>query len=54
MLVDEITFFINNKDTIKYVEHLAPIYGIKSSIPIYSNEIMNECILSFLVNKYST
>lgn len=54
MLVDEITFFINNKDTIKYVEHLAPIYGIKSSIPIYSNEIMNECILSFLINKYST
>jgi sphinganine-1-phosphate aldolase len=53
MLIDEITYFISNKDTINYIENLAPIYGIKSSLPIYKDEIMNECVLSFLINKYS-
>jgi sphinganine-1-phosphate aldolase len=54
LLVDEIKNFINNKNNIKYNENLAPIYGMKSSIPFYSKNIMNECILSYLVNKYSS
>jgi hypothetical protein len=52
-LINEIKYFIKNKNTIKNIKGLAPIYGIKSSIPIYNDEIMNECILSFLLNKYS-
>ena len=52
-LINEIKYFIKNKNIIKNIKGLAPIYGIKSSIPIYNDEIMNECILSFLLNKYS-
>jgi hypothetical protein len=46
--------FITNKNDLEYKDDMAPIYGMKSSIPVYKNEIMNECILSYLINKYST
>jgi sphinganine-1-phosphate aldolase len=53
-LVQEIETFIRCKDTLQYKEDLAPIYGMKASIPVYTNEILNECISSYLINKYST
>jgi sphinganine-1-phosphate aldolase len=53
-MVQEIETFIKYKDAIEYKEDLAPIYGMKASIPIYKNEILNECISSYLINKYST
>lgn len=53
-LVEEIEKFITCKDTMEYKEDLAPIYGMKASIPFYKNEILNECISSYLINKYST
>ena len=53
-LVQEIETFIQCKDTLQYKEDLAPIYGMKASIPVYTNEILNECISSYLINKYST
>lgn len=52
-LVKEIEIFIQCKDTLQYKEDLAPIYGMKASIPIYTSEILNECISSYLINKYS-
>ena len=54
VLVQEIETFIQCKDTLQYKEDLAPIYGMKASIPVYTNEILNECISSYLINKYST
>lgn len=53
-LVKEIETFIQCKDALQYKEDLAPIYGMKASIPVYTNEILNECISSYLINKYST
>jgi glutamate/tyrosine decarboxylase-like PLP-dependent enzyme len=53
-LVKEIEIFIQCKDALQYKEDLAPIYGMKASIPIYTSEILNECISSYLINKYST
>ena len=53
-LVKEIETFIQCKDVLQYKEDLAPIYGMKASIPVYTNEILNECISSYLINKYST
>jgi glutamate/tyrosine decarboxylase-like PLP-dependent enzyme len=53
-LVQEIETFIQCKDALEYKEDLAPIYGMKASIPVYTNEILNECISSYLINKYST
>jgi glutamate/tyrosine decarboxylase-like PLP-dependent enzyme len=53
-MVQEIETFIQCKDTLEYEEDLAPIYGMKASIPVYKNEILNECISSYLINKYST
>jgi glutamate/tyrosine decarboxylase-like PLP-dependent enzyme len=53
-LVQEIETFIQCKDALQYKEDLAPIYGMKASIPVYTNEILNECIASYLINKYST
>jgi glutamate/tyrosine decarboxylase-like PLP-dependent enzyme len=53
-LVQEIETFIQCKDTLQYKEDLAPIYGMKASIPVYTNEILNECISSYLINKYSS
>lgn len=53
-LVQEIETFIQCKDTLEYKEDLAPIYGMKASIPVYTNDILNECISSYLINKYST
>ena len=53
-LVQEIETFITCKDTLEYKEDLAPIYGMKASIPVYTNEILNECISSYVINKYST
>jgi glutamate/tyrosine decarboxylase-like PLP-dependent enzyme len=53
-LVQEIETFIRCKDVLQYKEDLAPIYGMKASIPVYTNEILNECISSYLINKYST
>jgi glutamate/tyrosine decarboxylase-like PLP-dependent enzyme len=53
-LVQEIKTFIQCKDALQYKEDLAPIYGMKASIPVYTNEILNECIASYLINKYST
>jgi glutamate/tyrosine decarboxylase-like PLP-dependent enzyme len=54
LMVEEIATFIKCKDTLQYKEDLAPIYGMKASIPVYKNEILNECISSYLINKYST
>jgi glutamate/tyrosine decarboxylase-like PLP-dependent enzyme len=53
-LVQEIETFIQCKDALQYKEDLAPIYGMKASIPVYTNEILNEYIASYLINKYST
>jgi sphinganine-1-phosphate aldolase len=53
-LVKEIKTFIQCKDALQYKEDLAPIYGMKASIPVCTNEILNECISSYLINKYST
>lgn len=53
-LLQEIETFITYKDALDYKEDLAPIYGMKASIPVYTNEILNECISSYLINKYST
>lgn len=53
-MVREIETFIKCKDTLEYKEDLAPIYGMKASIPVCKNEILNECISSYLINKYST
>ena len=53
-LVQEIETFIQCKDTLQYKEDLTPVYGMKASIPVYTNEILNECISSYLINKYST
>ena len=53
-LIQEIKTFIQCKDALQYKEDLAPIYGMKASIPVYTNEILNECISSYLINKYST
>jgi sphinganine-1-phosphate aldolase len=53
-LVKEIETFIQCKNALQYKEDLAPIYGMKASIPVYTNEILNECISSYLINKYST
>ena len=53
-MVQEIETFITCKETLHYKEDLAPIYGMKASIPVYQNEILNECICSYLINKYST
>lgn len=52
-MVEEIETFMKCKDTLDYKEDLAPIYGMKASLPVYQNEILNECISSFLINKYS-
>ena len=54
VLIQEIETFIKCKDELDYKEGLAPIYGMKASIPVYTNEILNECISSYLINKYST
>jgi len=53
-MIKEVETFITNKNDLEYKDDMAPIYGMKSSIPVYKNEIMNECILSYLINKYST
>jgi sphinganine-1-phosphate aldolase len=53
-MIEEVETFITNKNDLEYKDDMAPIYGMKSSIPVYKNEIMNECILSYLINKYST
>jgi glutamate/tyrosine decarboxylase-like PLP-dependent enzyme len=53
-LIKEIETFIQCKYALQYKEDLAPIYGMKASIPVYTNEILNECISSYLINKYST
>jgi sphinganine-1-phosphate aldolase len=53
-MIEEIEIFIQNKDILEYKSDMAPIYGMKASIPFYKNEIMNECISSYLINKYST
>lgn len=53
-MVQEIETFIKCKDILEYKEDLAPIYGMKASIPVYTNEILNECISSYLINKYSS
>jgi glutamate/tyrosine decarboxylase-like PLP-dependent enzyme len=53
-MVEEIETFMKCKEALQYKEDLAPIYGMKASIPINQNEILNECISSYLINKYST
>ena len=53
-MVEEIETFMKHKDTLQYKEDLAPIYGMKASIPVYQNDILNECISSYLINKYSS
>jgi hypothetical protein len=53
-MVQEIETFIKCKDILEYKEDLAPIYGMKASIPVYTNKILNEYISSYLINKYST
>ena len=53
-LYNHIHTFINNKDIHIDNNGLAPIYGMKSGIPINSNEIMDMCIKQFLSSKYTT
>lgn len=53
-MIKEIETFIKCKETLHYKEDLVPIYGMKASIPVYQNQILNECICSYLINKYST
>ena len=53
-MIQEIETFIKCKETLQYKEDLAPIYGMKASIPVCQNEILNDCICSYLINKYST
>jgi sphinganine-1-phosphate aldolase len=52
-LCNHIYIFMTKKDTIVLKEGLAPIYGMRSGIPVYSSDIMNACLKIFLSSKYS-
>ena len=52
-LYEHIDKFIIKQDTIINTEGLAPIYGMRSGIPINSNEIMDLCLKYYLSTKYS-
>ena len=54
-LCNHIYIFIskNHSNTLVLKEGLAPIYGMKSGIPMYSSPIMNACLKIFLSSKYT-
>ena len=55
-LCSEITTFIlstTNNNTLTIKDGLAPIYGMRSGIPIYASEIINVCLKLYLSSKYS-
>jgi glutamate/tyrosine decarboxylase-like PLP-dependent enzyme len=52
-LCDEINIFLSKNDTLVIEEGIAPIYGMRSSIPVYSSIIMNTCLKIYLSSKYS-
>ena len=54
-LCNEIYIFIskNDSNTLALNEGLAPIYGMRSGIPVYSSPIMNACLKIYLSSKYS-
>jgi sphinganine-1-phosphate aldolase len=52
-LYEHINNFIKNQDNIKSSDGLAPIYGMKSGIPVNSNEIMDLCLKYYLSSKYT-
>ena len=52
-LCNEIYVFMSKNDTIVLKEGLAPIYGMRSGIPVYSSAIMNTCLKIYLSSKYS-
>jgi sphinganine-1-phosphate aldolase len=56
-LIDElcshIDIFMSTNDNIIIKEGIAPIYGMRSSIPLNSNLIMNTCLKIYLSSKYS-
>ena len=52
-LYEHINNFIANQHNIKSSDGLAPIYGMKSGIPVNSNEIMDLCLKYYLSSKYT-
>jgi sphinganine-1-phosphate aldolase len=52
-LCNEIVAFINSEKSIVIEEGIAPIYGMRSGLPIYANEIINVCLKLYLSSKYS-
>jgi sphinganine-1-phosphate aldolase len=53
-LCSEINTFVSSDTTTVVAEGIAPIYGMRSGIPIYANEILNVCLKLYLSSKYST
>ena len=45
--------FVSSDTTTVVAEGIAPIYGMRSGIPIYANEILNVCLKLYLSSKYS-
>jgi sphinganine-1-phosphate aldolase len=52
-LCNEINLFLSKNDTVVIKEGIAPIYGMRASIPVYSSIIMNTCLKIYLSSKYS-
>lgn len=56
VLIDElcnhIYLFMSKNNNIMPKEGIAPIYGMRSSIPIYGSTIMNTCLKIYLSSKY--
>jgi glutamate/tyrosine decarboxylase-like PLP-dependent enzyme len=52
-LFNEINTFVSSDTTTVVAEGIAPIYGMRSGIPIYANEILNVCLKLYLSSKYS-
>jgi sphinganine-1-phosphate aldolase len=52
-LCNEINLFLSKNDNIVIKEGIAPIYGMRASIPVYSSAIMNTCLKIYLSSKYS-
>ena len=57
-LIDELcreinTFVSSDTPTTLATDGIAPIYGMRSGIPIYANEILNVCLKLYLSSKYS-
>lgn len=52
-LYEHIFEFVMNQNIYTNSDGLAPIYGMKTGIPINSNEIIDICLKYYLSNKYS-